>query len=241
MEAANSLQDLQAAAPANGALLRARILLQVMLALVGLAVLLAAAYPASREALMSASRDAVLAQAASALRATVPPGVNFAAGPIQPPVLTPREREQRAVAEMLAKRYRVARESVGKFVEAAYRVGKDTSVDPLLILAVICVESRFNPVAESDFGARGLMQIIPKFHREKLLKHGGDHALLDPEVNILVGAQVLREYIRRFGGTENGLQAYAGAFEEPTAMYSRQVLSERTRIEQTVAKLRHAI
>ena len=115
---------------------------------------------------------------------------------------------------------------------------EDTSVDPLLILAVICVESRFNPVAESTFGAKGLMQVIPKFHKEKLVKHGGDDALLDPEVNILVGAQVLREYMKRFGGTESALQAYAGAYEEPTSMYSKLVLSERSRIEQTVAKLR---
>lgn len=241
MDAANSLQDLPARPVGTGAILRARTLLQVLLALVGFVVLAAASHPTSREALLSASREALVSQAAMALRATVPPGVNFATGPIQPPLLTPSEREQRAVTEMLSKRFRVAQEAVGGFVAAAYRVGKDTSVDPLLILAVICVESRFNPVAESTFGAKGLMQIIPKFHKEKLVRHGGDEALLDPEVNILVGAQVLREYMKRFGGTESALQAYAGAFEEPTSMYSRQVLSERSRIEQAVAKLRRAI
>jgi soluble lytic murein transglycosylase-like protein len=234
METAKSLQDLQARPVEGGAILRACTLLQALLAMVGFAVLVAAAHPGAREALLSASREAVITQTSLALRATVPPGVNFAAGPIQPPVLTQREREQRAVTEMLAKRFRVAQEAVGGFVAAAYRIGKDTSVDPLLILAVICVESRFNPVAESNFGAKGLMQVIPKFHKEKLVGHGGDDALLDPEINILVGAQVLREYMKRFGGTESALQAYAGAYEEPTAMYSKQVLSERSRIEQTV-------
>ncbi|NBS55958.1 MAG: lytic transglycosylase domain-containing protein, partial [Betaproteobacteria bacterium] len=139
-----------------------------------------------------------------------------------------------------AKRYRVAQEAVGGFVATAYRAGRETAVDPLLILAVISVESRFNPVAESSFGAKGLMQIIPKFHKDKLVEHGGDDALLDPEVNIQVGAQVLREYIRRFGGTESALQAYAGAFEEPNAMYAKQVLLERTRLEQAVNRLRRA-
>jgi soluble lytic murein transglycosylase-like protein len=214
---------------------------QGLLALLGFVILAAAAHPTSRAALLSVSHEVLLSQAAVALRATVPPGVNFSAGPIQPPVLSPKEREQKAVTEMLSKRYRVAQEAVGGFVAAAYRVGKETSVDPLLILAVICIESRFNPVAESTFGAKGLMQIIPKFHKEKLVEHGGDEALLDPEVNILVGAQVLHEYIRRFGGTENALQAYAGAFEEPTSMYAKQVLSERSRLEQAVAKLRRAI
>ncbi len=238
METANSLQDLPVRALSGGAILRARTLLQVMLAVVGFAVMIAAAHPGAREALLSASREAVVTPATLALRATVPPGANFAAGPIQPPVLTQREKEQRAVTEMLSKRFRVAQEAVGGFVAAAYRIGTDTSVDPLLILAVIGVESRFNPVAESTFGAKGLMQVIPKFHKEKLVKHGGDDALLDPEVNILVGAQVLREYMKRFGGTESALQAYAGAYEEPTSMYSKLVLSERSRIEQTVAKLR---
>lgn len=238
METVKSLQDLQARTPLGGAILRACTLLQVMLAVVGMVVVAAAAHPDAREALLSASREAMISQTTLALRATVPPGVNFAAGPIQPPVLTQREKEQRAVTEMLSKRFRVAQEAVGGFVATAYRIGKDTSVDPLLILAVICVESRFNPVAESTFGAKGLMQVIPKFHKEKLVGHGGDDALLDPEVNILVGAKVLREYMKRFGGTESALQAYAGAFEEPTAMYSKQVLAERSRIEQTVAKLR---
>jgi len=241
MIASDSLQELHAQSWHAGAILRARAMAQGLLALVGFGVLAAAAHPTSRAALISVSHDVLLSQAAVALRATEPPGVNFSAGPIQPPVLTQKEREQKAVTEMLSKRYRVAQEAVGGFVAAAYRVGKETSVDPLLILAVICIESRFNPVAESTFGAKGLMQIIPKFHKEKIIEHGGDEALLDPEVNILVGAQVLREYIRRFGGTENALQAYAGSFEEPTSMYAKQVLSERSRLEQAVAKLRRAI
>ena len=51
---------------------------------------------------------------------------------------------------------------------------------------------------------------------------------------------MLREYIRRFGGTEKALQAFAGAFEEPNAMYAKQVLSERLRLEQAVSRLRRA-
>lgn len=214
------------------AVVRVYFVARAVLALVGLAVLVAAGYPTAR--------DALVEQAAAALRATELPVANFAAGAIQPMVLSANEQEQRAVTEMLSKRYRVAQEAVGGFVAAAYRAGKDTAVDPLLILAVISIESRFNPVAESTMGAKGLMQIIPRFHKEKLIGHGGDEALLDPEVNIRVGAQVLREYMRRFGGTETALQAYAGAFEEPTAQYSRLVLSERTRIAQVVAKLQRA-
>jgi len=160
----------------------------------------------------------------------------LAAEPIQPVADAPLEREQQAVAEYIAKRYRVADDAIAGFVAMAYRAGEEYRVDPLLILAVMAIESRYNPVAESSMGAKGLMQIIPKYHQEKLLEHGGEFALLDPEVNIQVGAQILREYLRRFGATEAALQMYGGAMDEPTAQYSGKVLAEKARLKQFLAQ-----
>lgn len=205
---------------------------RAILALVGLAAVLALALPAPREALL--------------LRVTDWAGVwdgqagNVTAGTIQPVSEGAHRREQRAVSEFIAKRYRVAQDAAAGFVATAYRAGNDWKVDPLLILAVMAIESRYNPVAESTMGARGLMQVIPKFHLEKLLEHGGEAALLDPEVNIQVGAQILREYQRRFGEIESALQMYGGAFDEPGSSYAFKVLAERARLEQTVARLRRA-
>jgi soluble lytic murein transglycosylase-like protein len=153
------------------------------------------------------------------------------AGPIQARAETPLEREQRAVTEFIAKRYRVSESAVSGYVAAAYRAGEQHSVDPLLILAVMAVESRYNPVAESTVGAKGLMQVMPKYHLEKLMEHGGEPALLEPEVNIQVGAQILREYQRRFRDTETALQMYAGAFDEPSSQYANKVFAERARLE----------
>jgi soluble lytic murein transglycosylase-like protein len=87
-------------------------------------------------------------------------------------------------------------------------------------------------------GAKGLMQVIPKFHPEKLVEHGGESALLDPHVNIQVGAQILREYMRRFGETETALQMYAGAFDEPNSQYAFKVLAERARLELLLRQLK---
>jgi len=120
----------------------------------------------------------------------------------------------------------------------AYRAGGEHSVDPLLILAVMAIESRYNPVAESSMGAKGLMQIMPRYHLDKLVEHGGVQALLEPEVNIQVGARILREYLRRFGETETALQMYAGAFDEPTSQYSGKVLAEKARLLQALARAR---
>lgn len=207
---------------------RAYATLKGSLAIVGLAAV---------SALLAApqQREALLHQLPSfdALRLSVDPFAStMAAGPILTSVEpSPLEREQRAITEFISKRYRVAESAISGFVASAYRAGAQHSVDPLLVLAVMAIESRYNPVAESVMGAKGLMQVIPKFHLEKLMDHGGEHALLDPEVNIDVGTQILREYYRRFGDLELSLQMYAGAFDEPTSQYANKVLAEKARLE----------
>jgi soluble lytic murein transglycosylase-like protein len=216
-----------------GALVRCFSVARALLALVGLAVLLAVGLPGPREALLRQSTALAGEWDGQA--------GNVTAGPIQ--VRFPdaaQVRDQRAVVESIAKRYRVAQDAVAGFVAAAYRAGFEHKVDPLLILAVMAIESRYNPVAESVLGAKGLMQIIPKFHLDKLMEHGGESALLDPEVNIQVGTQILREYHRRFGEIESALQMYNGAFDLPGSPYADKVLAERARLEQIVLRARKA-
>lgn len=142
------------------------------------------------------------------------------------------EAQRRALASYLARRYRVAPEPVEEVVGAAFAVGRSANIDPLLILAVISVESRFNPIAESEYGARGLMQVVPRFHLEKLAHHGGEATLLEPHTNMLVGTQILDEYVRRAGSLEAGLQLYAGAAEDPDKSYAQRVLLEQRRLRQ---------
>jgi soluble lytic murein transglycosylase-like protein len=80
------------------------------------------------------------------------------------------------------------------------------------------------------------MQVIPKFHPEKLAEFGGESAVLEPQTNIAVGTQILREYIRKGGSVESGLQLYAGAADDQTAQYAQKVMAERQRFERAVAK-----
>lgn len=151
--------------------------------------------------------------------------------PADPLAQAAAEQEQAALAEYIARRWRIADSAAASFVSLAYRAGRQHAVDPVLILAVMAIESRYNPVAESVMGAKGLMQVIAKYHPEKLSDHGGEQALLEPEINILVGAQILREYYRRFGDLETALQMYAGALDEPTAQYSAKVFAEKARLD----------
>jgi soluble lytic murein transglycosylase-like protein len=207
---------------------------RTLFALFGLAVVLAVGLPAPRDFLLRQLALWIDAWEAQASFGTA----GMTVGTIQPGSESVSAREQRAVSEFISKRYRVAQDAISGYVATAYRAGSEWKVDPLLILSVMAVESRYNPVAESTMGARGLMQVIPKFHGEKLLEHGGETALLDPNVNIQVGAQILREYLRRFGETETALQMYAGAFDEPSSSYAFKVLAERARLEQMLKQLR---
>jgi soluble lytic murein transglycosylase-like protein len=136
-----------------------------------------------------------------------------------------------ALVHYLSRRYLVSGEATERVVGAAYRAAREFGLDPLLLLAIISIESRFNPIAESVMGAKGLMQIIPKYHREKLRLHGGDVAVFDPESNIFVGAQILQEYVYRTGTLEAGLQFYNGAYFDGSANYAQKVMAERVRLE----------
>jgi len=143
-----------------------------------------------------------------------------------------------ALAASLAKRYRVSSEATRSVIATAYREGRRIGLDPLLILAVIAVESRFNPIAESDMGAQGLMQVIPRFHKEHL-DSAASESVLDPHANIRLGARVLKDYIRS-GGTEvAGLQRYNGSTGDETNAYAAKVLGEKQRLQQAVQRLRN--
>ena len=153
----------------------------------------------------------------------------------RPAALTDPEIE--AVANAVARKYRVSHEATREHVGTAYREGKAIGVDPLLIIAVMAVESRFNPIAQSDRGAIGLMQVIPRFHTDKFNAARGESAL-DPRINIQLGARVLKEYIRRGGTDVAGLQLYNGASSDASNVYANKVLGEKQRIREAIRRSR---
>jgi soluble lytic murein transglycosylase-like protein len=146
--------------------------------------------------------------------------------------------EYRALAAYLSRRYSVAQDATEHLVGAAHLAGSRTGVDPLLILAVIAVESRFNPIAESVMGAKGLMQVIPRYHQDKLNALGGEDSVFDPMTNILVGAGILKDAVRRGGGLMPGLQLYNGAFDDESQRYAQKVMAEKQRIQQMLRRSR---
>jgi hypothetical protein len=120
-------------------------------------------------------------------------------------------KQQSAVAQWLSRRYKVAPEPISRLVQEAWHVGARAGLDPTLILAIMAVESSFNPFAQSSVGAQGLMQVMTKVHDDKYSAFGGRHAAFDPVTNLRVGVQVLKECIARAGSLEAGLRFYVGA------------------------------
>ncbi|ODU06992.1 MAG: lytic transglycosylase [Rubrivivax sp. SCN 71-131] len=125
----------------------------------------------------------------------------------------PRElsREQAAVAQWISRRYRVAPEPIGRLVQEAWAIGQRARLDPTLILAIMAIESSFNPFAQSSVGAQGLMQVMTRVHDDKYEAFGGVHAAFDPLSNLRVGVQVLKDCIARAGSLYDGLRYYVGA------------------------------
>jgi hypothetical protein len=146
----------------------------------------------------------------------------------KPAPLSPR---MKAALAFVAKRYRVSQEALEPLFELTQAVCEEQRMDPLLIVAVMAIESKFNPFAESPMGAQGLMQIIPRFHMDKLPENAGENSFLDPEINVRIGVRILEEAIQRRGGVIAGLQYYAGS-TDPSAGYANRVLAEKQRIEQ---------
>lgn len=137
-------------------------------------------------------------------------------------------REQAAVAGWLSRRYRVAMEPVSRLVHEAWALGARGKVEPTLILAVVAIESSFNPFAQSPMGAQGLMQVMTRVHDDKYQAFGGTHAAFDPVTNLRVGVQVLRDCISRQGGVDEGLRCYVGV-THPNGDdngYAQKVLTE---------------
>jgi hypothetical protein len=140
-------------------------------------------------------------------------------------------KQQAALAFWLARKYGVAPEPLSVLVSEAFQIGDKAKLDPTLILAVMAIESGFNPFAQSPVGAQGLMQVMTKVHSDKYENFGGKLAAFDPVTNLRVGVKVLQECISRAGSVEGGLKFYVGAGNmQDDGGYVGKVMAEHARL-----------
>lgn len=134
----------------------------------------------------------------------------------------------------LSRRYRVGNDAMETVVGEAAGVSRRLGLDPYVIVAMVAIESSFNPIAQSVAGAQGLMQIMPQFHRDKLVQvaaHPGEASFYHPQANIRVGATILKEAIQKTGGLVQALQWYSGSANDPEREYATKVLAEARRLK----------
>ena len=186
--------------------------------------------------LMTGRPDAFAELASSALRTGIRVDAAQAEAKAEPK--NPLDQKMQMALEFVARKYHVSSEALAPTFIAAQASARETGIDPLMIVAVISIESRFNPYAESAVGAQGLMQVMPQFHRDKIPEGTDNTVLFDPETNVQIGAQILKDSIHREGGLIAGLQQFAGASDDPELSYANKVIAEKQSIEAAITRPR---
>jgi soluble lytic murein transglycosylase-like protein len=101
------------------------------------------------------------------------------------------------------------REAVARALTAAE---SDYGLSVILSLALIELESRFDPNARGPAGSIGLMQLQPATARAVAQRYGvkwrGEQTLRDPETNARLGLAYLAELHARFGRSDYAIAAY---------------------------------
>jgi soluble lytic murein transglycosylase-like protein len=117
-----------------------------------------------------------------------------------------------SLATLAPMRPQVETEQLERILQFVRDNAQRFDLDPVMLLAVIHVESRFDPGAVSSKGAMGLMQIRPTTAREVAgslgIELSADEQLFDPELNILLGSCYLRYLVDRFDDHDIALSAY---------------------------------
>jgi soluble lytic murein transglycosylase-like protein len=207
------------------------------MAAVGLAVIAVAITFAARPDMQTAANEFVLGwiyarQNDGAAPSTVAEAGASRSTAVATQALTP---EQRSVTQWLSRKYRISPEPLAALVTEAWSVGERSQVPPTLILAVIAVESNFNPFAQRSDSHRGLMQIDSQTQQDTLSRFGGPLSVFDPLTNLRVGSRALQSFIQEAGSIEDGLRAYAQTSPQAAdSTYTDRVLSEYKLLERLV-------
>jgi soluble lytic murein transglycosylase-like protein len=118
----------------------------------------------------------------------------------------------RALSRDIARRFHLAEGAAVSITRAAFSAAQASGIDPTLVLAIAAVESKFKPGAVNPTtGAKGLMQIMPRWHQDKILGIGGEPSLMLIAPNIAVGAAIMAEYLdAEDGDIKDALGHYLG-------------------------------
>jgi soluble lytic murein transglycosylase-like protein len=112
------------------------------------------------------------------------------------------------IATVLNVRFHIGLQESLTIGRAVLNAAKRDTISPLLLLAVIAVESNFDRFAVSVVGAKGLMQVLPSQHRDLVVRTAD---LTDAGTNVSIGSTILHSYIEASDGdVHDALVRYSG-------------------------------
>ncbi len=134
---------------------------------------------------------------------------------------------------------RISDELLDTYIQSVSKWGAEYSIPPLLLLSIIWRESSFNAATHSSANARGPMQVIYKYHDEKLKRIGKKEMdLHEIDTGIRIGTEIMREYFDRFDqDIFRAMKAYVGGTHRT---YAQDILTRyfraRIYVEQHFSK-----
>jgi soluble lytic murein transglycosylase-like protein len=130
----------------------------------------------------------------------------------------------------------ISKEDTLQIVKSTMQWSKEFNVDPALLVAIQQTESKFDKYAISSAGAFGVMQVIPKWHLDKLQqakKETGSPELFNIHTNIYLGTKVLKECLKQFNLQRNALLCYNGSNANPNG-YDEKVMAAYRSIRENI-------
>ncbi len=130
----------------------------------------------------------------------------------------------KAVFSKVFPEIRIEEKLLNTYIDAVSKWGAEYSIPPLLLLSIIWRESSFNAATHSSANARGPMQVIYKYHTEKLKRIGkGEMDLHAIDTGVRVGTEIMREYFDRFNqDIFRTMKAYVGGTHKT---YAQDILT----------------
>jgi soluble lytic murein transglycosylase-like protein len=131
---------------------------------------------------------------------------------------------------IIAKEGKISTDLARKYAEWIFEASVRYTVDPILILSIMSIESRFNYKAVAPGGTIGLMQIAHSYHKEKSTKS----ALFEPKNNIMVGTRIMSEYYTKSRDHFTMLLRYNAS--ERKEAYATKVINKKLHYEKLIQK-----
>lgn len=144
------------------------------------------------------------------------------------------EPQLRAVGYIKSVNPRVDHDDAVEIVKVAIKWSGEYGIDPATIISIIAKESGFDKHAISQSAALGLMQVLPKWHIDKIKAaktEVGSPELFDIDANIYIGTRIYYDCRKKTKSLEKALVCYNGG-GDPN--YAKSVMNIRKQVKELI-------